>query len=559
VYEFGQQRSAVARAVAPAAAGILAVVLGSTTVAAQGGGAGTAPAPATIDTLLAATDTLQVKLDTTLALTEIVQRALRTSPTAAAAQANVDVARAGRRAATGEWLPTLGVLAYALHNGEPSNEAVATESSIGSVGFGVPNPGGATLPGGFTPGTGGSGSPPTTGNVINGPTTANTSNTASAATSGVAFGSAVPRYLMRSLSAQAQQEPGVTTPTTTTTTGGGGAFFNEYAQITASWDIFTWGRRLADQRYEHEQVRSALASRRGLAFQVTAQVTTTFFNLLRDEDLESVGRVQVARAANDLRAAVHRREVGTATPADVLQFEYNLALAREALISALINRRSDAYALGRLAGLDVAIEGTRTGTYDPTPLALPDTAIVSLALSQAPILLASKDSARAAAAAVASARSQYGPTLSVAGSYTWYDQPNIVLATRSGWALDVGTSYAIFNGFVRERQIEQAAAANYVAQVSQRDAVRNTRAQVQALIGAVGLSAEQLKIAEGNVTLTQEDYRVTRSRYDVGAASVLDLSVAEQNLASAEQQRVNARYNYQLARTNLETLVGHAL
>jgi outer membrane protein TolC len=550
------------RALAPVAVGILAVGPGARTAAAQGGGA-TSPAPATVDTLLAATDTLQVKLDTTLTLADIVQRALRTSPTAAAAQANVDVARAGRRAASGEWLPTLGVLAYALHNGEPSDQAVAAQSSIGTVGFGVPNPGGATLPGGFTPGTGGSGSPPTTGNVINGPTTASSTtssaSSAAAGASGVAFGSAVPRYLMRSLSAQAQQEPGVTTPTTTLATNGGGPFFNEYAQITASWEIFTWGRRLADQRYEHEQVRSALATRRDLQFQVTAQVTTTFFNLLRDEDLEAVGRVQVARAANDLRAAVHRREVGTATPADVLQFQYNLALAREALIAALINRRSDAYALGRLAGLDIAVEGTRTSTYDPTPLALPDTAIIALALEQAPVLLASKDSARAAAAAVASARSQYGPTLSVAGSYTWYDQPNIVLATRSGWALDVGTSYAIFNGFVREREIEQASAANYVAQVSQRDAVRNTRAQAQALIGAVGLSAEQLKIAEGNVTLTREDYRVTRSRYDVGAASVLDLSVAEQNLASAEQQRVNARYNYQLARTNLETLIGHAL
>jgi outer membrane protein TolC len=212
-----------------------------------------------------------------------------------------------------------------------------------------------------------------------------------------------------------------------------------------------------------------------------------------------------------------------------------------------------------LAGLEIAIDATRESDYEPTPLPLPDTAIISLALREAPILLASRDSARAARAATYSAYTQYGPTVSVAGSYSWYSQPATLGSTRPGWGLDVGTSYPIFNGFVREDNIERAHASQYVAEVSARDAERYTRAQAQALLGAVGLAVEQVKIAKGNLIVSREYYRVTLARYNVGAATVIDLSVAEQNLATAEQQDVNARYNYQLARANLETLLGRSL
>jgi outer membrane protein TolC len=59
--------------------------------------------------------------------------------------------------------------------------------------------------------------------------------------------------------------------------------------------------------------------------------------------------------------------------------------------------------------------------------------------------------------------------------------------------------------------------------------------------------------------VAREYYRVQSSRYGVGVATVLDLSTAEQNLTQAEQQLVNARYNYQLARASLETLLGRSL
>jgi outer membrane protein TolC len=513
-------------------------MLGSRIAVAQGGGeVPPPPSPYSIDTILAASDTLEFHTDTTLKLDDVVQRAIRTSPVTASAQANVDVARSLRRVAYGEWLPTVLGESYLFRNGLPSSTALPTQSpvTVSSPNVGILNP--SPVGGGIA------GAAPSLGTIAGagGPTST---------VAGVPGGGLhIPFSHADATGAGAPTSGG----------GGTGIYFDALAEVAAQWDIFTWGRRPADAKYGHEIVRSALSTRRDQEFQVRFQVKTTFYNLLRDEDLEVVGRAQVIRAENDVRAAIHRREVGTATPADVLQFEYNLAQAREALIQAQISHKSDAYALGRLAGLDIAVGATRESDYEPTPLSLPDTAIVSLALREAPILVAAQDSARAAAAALYSARTQYGPTISVAGSYSWYSQPVTLGSNRQGWALDVGTSYPIFNGFVREDNVERASASHYVAEVTARDAQRFTRAQAQALLGGVGLAIEQVKIAKGNLVVSREFYRVTRSRYNVGAATVIDLSIAEQNLATAEQQDVNARYNYQLARANLETLVGRSL
>lgn len=525
-----------------AIAALFAAAFATRTLSAQG--RDTIPPPNQgqyIDTILAASDTLEIHTDTSLKLNDIIQRAFQTSPVTASAQANLDIARSTRRVAYGEWLPTVLGETYAFHNGLPSSGAIPITSPATALSPNVqvlnPAGGGGTSPGTTlvpTPGTG-----------------TFTTGTAGAASAGGV------RNSLAHILAGGDTTVGSASPGTTTNANS--PYFDVLAEAVAQWDIFTWGRRPADAKYAHELVRSALSSRRDQEFQVSVQVKTTFYNLLRDEDLEVVGRSEVIRAENDARAAIHRREVGTATPADVLQFEYNLAAAREQLIQAQINHRADAYALGRLAGMNIAIDGAREGNYEPTPLPYADTTIISIALREAPTLLASQDSARAARAGLYSARTQWGPIVSVAGSYSWYSQPATLGSTRPGWGLDVGTSYPIFNGFVREDAVERAHASAYVADVSARDAERFTRAQAQGLLGQVGLAVEEVKIAKGNLIVSREFYRVTLSRYNVGAATVIDLSVAEQNLATAEQQDVNARYNYQLARANLETLLGRSL
>ncbi len=483
--------------------------------------------PTTIDSASVALDTVALVPETTLTLAEAIAGAVRTSPVAAAASADVRVSQSSERVALGEYLPSLAATTAWLHNGTPELGNFARSTSLTGMG-----------------------GPP----AIALPTQVATSTTTPI--SGVGTSTNIAGMDMVP-TLRAQQ----TVPPVTTVPGvpGGAPFSNAYGTISAGWDVFTAGRRPADVGWARDRTRAARSGEVEQHFALVGLVKTTFYNVMRDEDLEEVARVQLRRASEDLRVAQHRRAAGTATPADVLQFELNLNAARQALLQAITNRRSDAYALGRLAGLTGAAEATREGTLDPTPLALSDSAIMALAATNAPMLVAARDSARAADAAIYAARTAYVPVVRVGASYTVERAATVFSTLRPGWAFDVGTVFPIFNGFVREDVLERAAALRSVAHVAARDAERSARAQAEALVGAVHLAVQQIRLAQVSVTAARENYRVEQARYGVGAATVLDLAVAEQNATIAENGLVNAHYNYQLVRANLATLVGREL
>ncbi len=471
-----------------------------------------------LDSAMRAADTVTFRPDTAMALHDIVQQALQTSPITATAVADLRTARSDEQVAAGEFLPTLNLTSSVLHHGTPSFSGITTAGAVTGT---IP---GATI-------SGGSATAPTAHQAVD-PLTA--------ARQGIGL--------------QLQNAVATSAPVVIP-----GPYATGLVSGVAAWDIFTAGRRVADVRFGRAETRAALSSQVEQNFIVIAAVKTAFFNVLRAEDLAAVAQVEIQRAQGDLRAAQHRREVGTATPADILQFELNLATAFQALIQARINQRSNAYELGRLAGLDLSVDSRREGPYDPTPLAVSDSEVLALALRTAPTLLASRDSSHAADAAVAAAKTQYLPTLTLGGSYTWYSAPVVAASPGPGWAVDIGTTFPIFNGFLREAVVERALARSYAARYAARDAERFTRSQAQSLLGAVKLAAENVAVAKGSLAVAQENYRVISTRYGVGVATVLDLSVAEQTLASAEQTLVNARYDYQLARANLQTLLGREI
>jgi outer membrane protein len=123
----------------------------------------------------------------------------------------------------------------------------------------------------------------------------------------------------------------------------------------------------------------------------------------------------------------------------------------------------------------------------------------------------------------------------------------------------LSTSYPIFNGFVRNYQVTRSNAAASLARTVARDAERAARADAERLLGSIALSAQLVRLARNAVIVAQENYRVQEARYRVGVATVLDLSAAETQVTLAEQQLVNARYSYVLARASLATLVGRDL
>src|SRR5438445_451710 len=84
-------------------------------------------------------------------------------------------------------------------------------------------------------------------------------------------------------------------------------------------------------------------------------------------------------------------------------------------------------------------------------------------------------------------------------------------------------------------------------------------AQLTQQLAATFTAYAQIGITGANVVAAAEALRVQQERYRLGAATLLDLLTAEANLTQAQVNQVQARYNYLIARAQVEALAGHTL
>ncbi|MBX6363987.1 MAG: TolC family protein, partial [Gemmatimonadetes bacterium] len=329
--------------------------------------------------------------------------------------------------------------------------------------------------------------------------------------------------------------------------------------LAASLDLLTGGRRGAELARTDAEARAAEAELVADRYAVVLGAKRAYFEVLRAGELVRVAEARIARAELGLRIAERRQRAGTATRSDRLRAQLELTGGRTQLNAARDTLQSAAYALGRLVGANGPVGARAPSSLDPRPLSLPDSAIVALAVREAPAVRAAAAAAEAGRAATRSARSQYFPSLKLTGGYLWANRSPMPGALRPGWTLSLGASLPLFNGFVREDALTRAAAAADVADVVEADARREARAEANRLLGALRLAREGIGLAEDAVASAREDLRVQTERYEAGLSTMLDALTSQAALVQAELGLVAARHRYQIVRASLEALVGREL
>jgi len=210
------------------------------------------------------------------------------------------------------------------------------------------------------------------------------------------------------------------------------------------------------------------------------------------------------------------------------------------------------------------VDAAVRATGDTALPVYPDTSALRAAtLDQAPAVRQSAAQARAARAQLGAARAQYIPTatLSYNDNHQGTGWPQFfgfgTYAENYTWRFTL--SWTLFNGFTRENQQVLAAVQRDLAEARADDSRRQVNASLTQQIAALGTSFTQIGIATDNVAAATEDVRVQQERYRVGAGTILDLLTSQASLTQAQTDLVQARFNYLIARAQLEALVGRAL
>ena len=331
------------------------------------------------------------------------------------------------------------------------------------------------------------------------------------------------------------------------------------AGLAASLDVITGGRRSADRSRAAADFVSASANNVATRFAITLNAQNAFYQTLRASDLVDVARASVNEAQQGLRYALDRVRAGTATRSDQLRAQLQLTTSRLQLVAAMDTLQTAAYALGRLVGSNGPVGGRRPASLDPRVLALGDSDIVRLAVNASPAVIAARSQESADVASVSAAKSTYVPDIKLTGQYNWANQSNLLEAIHPGWFLMLGTSYPLFNGFVREDQITRADATSTVSRIASLDAVRQARAEAARLLNGLRFATQNITLANDAVQSAQEDLRVQTERYRAGISTELDQLTSQLAFTQAQLSLVASRYNYQITRAQLEALVGRSL
>ncbi|MGA9520569.1 MAG: TolC family protein, partial [Myxococcaceae bacterium] len=265
------------------------------------------------------------------------------------------------------------------------------------------------------------------------------------------------------------------------------------------------------------------------------------------------------RARQALDAAQRRFSVGSATRSDVLRSELELNTAQQSLLTEQTNQNTAGFALGRLVGFDGRVTARTDGPVEPKPLTVEDAALVAEISSSAPVVLAAEGSARASEAGVSAARSRWLPSLQLSTGYDWGTTGVGTTSGMTNWSVRLGLSYPLFDGFVRDEAVERARVQDHVANTQFSDTRRMVRSEAERALGQVKLAKERIALAEKAVEVGAEDLRVQQERYGLGVSTILDLLQSQTSLVEAETNLVTARFDYQLARAELEALAGRKL
>ena len=346
-------------------------------------------------------------------------------------------------------------------------------------------------------------------------------------------------------------------PQTNTSVSGSADSYN--ARLSTSMDLFTGFRRGAQLDQARANTASAEASLVQQQFQVALTAKQTFFNVLRAEETIRSFQAALESAQQGLRAAEQRLQVGSATRSDSLRAQLQVMQARQSILSAQNSRRAAAYSLGALVGVDGPVFADPSTSAEPRPLAMSDEELVQMAISVSPAVLTAEMTVRANDAAITAARADYLPRLSASAGYTWNNDNLAIAGGRTSWNTGLSLSYTIFNGFTREDSNERARVNARVSRYQLDDAKRQARTNVSKAIDDLRLAEQQITIAREAVTVAQEDLRVQQTRYGLGASTILDQITSQAAVVSAELNLIGARYDYLVARAQLEALVGREL
>jgi outer membrane protein TolC len=329
----------------------------------------------------------------------------------------------------------------------------------------------------------------------------------------------------------------------------------ELAELKVQWLLLDFGRRLG--RYEQARLANDVAQlQTDRAFQTVAnEVAIAYYNVLRTQALRRTAQDALRRALEELADARKREREGVVEREIVLRSEVQTAEIRQELHAA-----TEAEFVA-LAGLNLAIglkgnQPVRVGEppeVPPLKVSLAD--CLQTAVRERREFYVVQRTVEIAVQGGRVARAEFAPKVIADGLLFNFQQQFLdghadfrLGFIRLDWTLFEG-GRRIAATRVADSQVRQAMAQ--AESITDNIAFQVNEAYRNAVTSWVGIDD-----ARPAVDQASENYRLVHLRLREGAATPTEIADAQASLTRAQQNYLNARYNYLIAMDRLQYAMG---
>jgi outer membrane protein TolC len=340
-----------------------------------------------------------------------------------------------------------------------------------------------------------------------------------------------------------------------------------FSQFKVSYDLLDFGRTRADERKSREELIAA-------NFNFNQAIQDVVFNVERSFYVLAATIADVSAAESNLKLAnialasvEQRHQVGLATKPQVLlakqvqaQAVYDLENANSQVHGAEAALRQN---VGVSADTNLNIDA---GQLDRLPKNLSDDveALIAEAVRRRPDLAAQIAAVRAGDAAVARARADYYPEISVGGNY---GQAIWSYTVNGGHTQDLNQPFYgagltmrwdIFTGFDRYYALQKATAERSAALAELKSAQLSIIAATWTTYYDFVSAKKKRDAAKALLDSSEESFAANFESHRYGLATITDLISAERDVMSARYTFIQSKADLLIASCNLLHAVGES-
>lgn len=328
--------------------------------------------------------------------------------------------------------------------------------------------------------------------------------------------------------------------------------------LTLTLPIYTGGKLESQIEQANLNLTVSTLNLDAIKQQIKQSVTNYYFSALQNRNNLQISQETVNNYASHLKNVQIQYEVGTVAQFDVLSSEVSLANAQNGLIKAKNSYELVVANLNNAIGLPLESELKIKDDlrYEKYALSLDD--YVKYALANRPEITEYQAKINIAKNDIKISKSDYLPVVNFVAKEDWYDN-ELPGAENNNWLVGISVSMNIFDSGLSKSKVKQSE-FNLDTALEQARQQRDTiLLEVRQYYLSMCEAENRIDTSMVAVKKAQDSLRISEVRYNAGVGTNLDVLDAVLALNQSRTNYIQALYDYNNNKAQLDKAIGVAV